>query len=86
LARATADPLFASADEASAALAIPVVGIVPFGAKSTSATASTARRSLLMVAQVLIALVVFGTIAYVVVHLDVVVSDPVGTLRSWFGL
>jgi hypothetical protein len=89
LARATADPLFASADEVSAALAVPVVGIVPFGAKSATAGDMGMRRGLGMLGQVVLALALFSAVAYAVVHFDAVlrlISDPVGTLRSWFGL
>lgn len=83
LARSSADPLFASADEVSAALAVPVVGIVPFGAKASSTEVPTGiRRGLLLLAQVVIALLVFGAVAYAVVHFDVVLR----TLRTWLGL
>jgi len=89
LARATSDPLFASADDVSAALAVPVVGIVPFGAKLTSSSYGGARRGLVMLGQIAIALALFIAVAYAVVHFDALLrflSDPVSMLRSWFGL
>lgn len=87
LARATADPLFSSADEVAAALAVPVVGIVPFGAKSAATGDEGMRRGLLLLGQVVLALALFSAVAYVVVHFDAVLrllGDPIGTLRSWF--
>ncbi len=89
LARATSDPLFASADEVSASLAVPVVGIVPFGVRNSRATDAGMRRGFFLLGQITLALALFGAVAYAVVHFDAVLhllSDPVGTLRSWFGL
>lgn len=89
LARATADPLFSSADEVSAALAVPVVGLIPFGAKTAAASDSGIRRGAVLLAQVVLALALFSAVAYGVVHFDALIrffSNPVETLRSWFGL
>lgn len=66
LARSSADPTFASVDEAAAALAIPVVGIIP----ATAARLQRARmdgsrpRNLILVGQILLAGIVFAAVAY----------------------
>ncbi len=89
LARATSDPLFASADEVAAALAIPVVGIVPYGARSTTAHNPGMKRSLSMIGQIALALAVFCAVAFAIVHLGEIVElirDPVGRCRGWMGL
>ncbi len=90
LARSSADPLFASADEAAAALAIPVVGIVP--ALSTGRidrAAVPVRKVLVLLAEVLLAVLVFSAVAYAIEHADDLFrfsTNPVTTLRSLFGL
>jgi hypothetical protein len=67
LARSTADPLFASVDEVAAALAIPVVGIVPAaavrGKRMTKAPLARSgwRKKALPIA---LALAVFTVVAY----------------------
>jgi hypothetical protein len=65
LARSTADPLFASVDEVAAALAIPVVGIIPATAgrlQPANLKASRQRRWILL-GQILLAVLVFVVIA-----------------------
>jgi len=68
LARSTSDPLFASADEVAAALAIPVVGIIPATAARLERNNSVAGppRHWIVLAQILLAVLVFATIAYAV--------------------
>lgn len=66
LARSTADPIFASADEVAAALAIPVVGIIPAAAARLSQTQAAARRRVPISVQLLVALGIFALVAYLV--------------------
>jgi hypothetical protein len=68
LARSTADPLFASVDEVAAALAIPVVGIIPATAARMQRADSDAspQRRWILPGQILLAVLVFAVIAYAV--------------------
>jgi hypothetical protein len=67
LARSTADPIFASADEVAAALAIPVVGIIPAAAaRVQKARSVTRRRKVPLVLQLFVAGGVFALAAFVV--------------------
>jgi hypothetical protein len=67
LARSTADPIFASADEVAAALAIPVVGIIPAAAaRVQKARSDTRRRKVPLVLQLFVAGGVFALAAFVV--------------------
>ncbi|MEX0677154.1 MAG: hypothetical protein WD063_08775 [Pirellulales bacterium] len=66
LARSTADPIFASVDETAAALAIPVVGIIPATParlQQAGSAASTRRSSVILLGQILVAAVVFAAVA-----------------------
>lgn len=67
LARSTADPLFASADEVAAALAIPVVGIIPAAAARDARREQGAdrRRGWTLLGEVLMALAVFCATVFV---------------------
>lgn len=89
LARSSADPLFSSADEAAAALAIPVVGIVPAAASGAARAIVPARKGLRLLVQLLLALLVFCVVAYSIKNADEIwrfFADPVPGLRSFFGL
>jgi hypothetical protein len=66
LARSTADPIFTSADEVAAALAIPVVGIIPAAAARVASARTTARRRAPLAVQLLMAAAVFALVAYLV--------------------
>jgi len=89
LARSSADPLFSSADEAAAALAIPVVGIVPAAASGAVRAIAPARKGLKLFMQLLLAVLVFCLVAYSIKYADEMwrfFADPVPGLRSLFGL
>lgn len=69
LARSTANPIFASVDEAAAALAIPVVGIIPATAARVpraSSAGSPRRSALILLGQVFVAGFAFAAVALAV--------------------
>lgn len=72
LARATSDATFNSVDEAAAALALPVVGVIPRGASSssTSRTLAPMPSGIVVLGEVLAALFVFALVAYCVQNPD----------------
>jgi hypothetical protein len=89
LARSSADPLFSSADEAAAALAIPVVGIVPRATTGAARAIVPARNGLKQLGKLLLAVLVFFVVAYSIKNADEIwqfCADPVPGLRSLFGL
>lgn len=76
LARSTADPIFASADEVAAALALPVVGIIPrtaFKPRRMMNRRKSTRRAI-VAAQIALAVAVFALVA-------MFVQNPAGILR-----
>ncbi len=85
LARSSSDPNFASAQEVAAALAIPVVGIVPAYASTGAArTAGGPRRMRILSGQILLAVLVFAAIAYAIAsagELWAMCTNPIGTFR-----
>ena len=68
LARSTSGALFSSVDDVSAALALPVVGVIPASSspRLAHATESASLRLLTLVAQLVIAIIVFAIVAYTV--------------------
>jgi len=87
LARSSADPIFASADEAAAALAIPVIGIVPaVRPRVPSAGVDLARRGLVVVGQVVLAIVIFSLIAYLIKNAELIWNDPAVIARDVLGV
>jgi hypothetical protein len=90
LSRAGADPLFASADDVAAALAVPVVGIVPAAAAGNRvADPAALRRTVVVGLQILVAVTVFLAVAYLVQHIEDLTrfcANPVTAIRGWFGL
>ncbi len=68
LARSSSDPIFASADEVAAALALPMVGILP-AAEALEMALPAARplpRSTRLLGEIVLAVIVFGAVAYLV--------------------
>ncbi len=85
LARSSNDAVFASAADVSAALALPVVGIIPAAERPVHDRSSTTqiRRCIVLVAQVLLALLVFAAVAYLVQNLSLLwqlCMDPLEAL------
>jgi hypothetical protein len=70
LARTTADPIFTSADEVAAALAIPVVGIIPAAAARAAGAPTRSRRKVPLAVQLLLAVSAFAVAAFLVQNLD----------------
>jgi hypothetical protein len=90
LSRAGSDPLFASADDVAAALAVPVVGIVPAAAAGNRAADPAAlRRTVVVGLQILVAVTVFLAVAYLVQHIEDLTrfcGSPITAIRGWFDL
>jgi hypothetical protein len=90
LSRSGSDQLFANADDVAAALAVPVVGIVPAVAtRDRAAAMADIRRFLAVVAQIVVAVAVFAAIAFAVQHVDAVLrfcASPVTSIRGLFGI
>jgi hypothetical protein len=86
LARSANETMFANADEITAALALPVVGVLP--AVDSSAEPSLGSRfvqGLVYLAQLLLALAVFALVAYAVQNIAAIataVMHPIESLHS----
>ncbi|MBI3837956.1 MAG: hypothetical protein HY288_08485 [Planctomycetia bacterium] len=93
LVRSSSGAVFANAAEVSAVLALPVVGIVPAAeiASDTRPAAARVRRATLLMAEVLLAVLVFAAVAYLVQDpsfLWRLCTDPwegVGGMMRFFG-
>jgi hypothetical protein len=67
LARASDDSVFAGADDAAAALSLPVVGVIPATTHAVARGSLFGRyRALTLLAQMLLAVAVFAAVAYIV--------------------
>jgi hypothetical protein len=90
LSRSGSDQLFANADDVAAALAVPVVGIVPAVAtRDRAAAMADIRRFLAVIVQIVVAVAVFAAIAFAVQHVDTVLrfsASPVTSIRGLFGI
>lgn len=71
LARSAADPVFASVDEIAAALALPVVGVIPAaGSRTSRATATSSLLRSRLWFQLALAVVVFALVVLVIQYAD----------------
>jgi hypothetical protein len=90
LSRAASDPLFSSADDVAAALAVPVVGILTATLSGNRAGEPAAlRRTVVVGLQILLAVTVFVAIAYLVQHLEDLTqfrANPITAIRGWIGI
>ncbi len=65
LARSSSDPIFASADEVAAVLALPLVGTLP-AAEVLEQAAKPLPRTTWLLGEIVLAVIVFGAVAYLV--------------------
>lgn len=86
LARSANETMFANVDEVTAALALPVIGVIPAVDRSADqGIASRFVQGVVYVAQLLLALAVFALAAYAVVNIGAIghaVAHPVETMNS----
>ncbi len=85
LARATDESVFAGADDAAAVLSLPVVGVIPAPTLALAhGTVFQRYRTLTFLAQVLVAVVVFATVAFFVQNPGFIwqlITDPASAWR-----